>query len=289
MPTLFYNILTMPKQFLTFLQRFLPQHTLSQLMGRLAESHYPWIKDYLINQFSRRYQINLDEALISDPKNYPTFNSFFIRQLKPNARPIAEGDLISPVDGTIAQLGHIHKNQLLQAKQHYFDLETLLGNDTQLAQTFYDGNFATLYLAPHNYHRVHMPIAGKLIKTIYVPGKLFSVNRITSELIPNLYSRNERLICVFETAAGKVAVILVGAMIVGSIQTAWMDQPIRAKQIITQSFSDGMPLTKGAELGYFKVGSTVILLFEKNKIEWLSSITSESQIQLGQLFGKILH
>ena len=181
-----------------------------------------------------------------------------------------------------AQIGNIQKKQLLQAKNFYFDLGTLLGGDTQLADNFHDGTFATIYLAPHNYHRVHMPLDGKLVKTIYVPGKLFSVNRMTSEIIPNLYSRNERLICVFDTTLGPMTIVLVGAMIVGSIQTVWMKNPIRANRIITETFSDGIQLIKGAELGYFKLGSTVILLFGKDKILSQSTLTTTSTLQVGQ-------
>src|SRR5579883_1824280 len=257
-----------------FLQSLLPQHLLSTVAGKIADSRIPWVKNFFIHQFIQHYCINMSEARIEDPEAYPTFNEFFIRQLKPHLRPIAEGQqLASPVDGTIAQIGRIRKNQLLQAKGHYFDLETLLGHHPTLAQTFYDGAFATLYLAPYNYHRVHMPLTGTLREVIYVPGKLFSVNRMTSELVPQLYSRNERLICIFNTAIGQMAVILVGALIVGSTQTAWGSRSLP---------SAPLQLSKGTELGYFKLGSTVILLCEKDKIEWNPQLTMNSTLQLGQ-------
>ncbi|RDI42412.1 archaetidylserine decarboxylase [Aquicella lusitana] len=282
-------IFIMFNQLFAYSQYLLPQHLLSALAGRLAESRSPRLKNSLIRFFIHRYKVDLSEAISENLDDYPTFNSFFIRQLKPGIRPLALAPeaVISPVDGRVAALGKINQNQLLQAKKHYYNLETLLGNDKELATLFSDGDFATLYLAPQNYHRVHMPLSGTLTKSIYVPGKLFSVNRITSELIPNLYSRNERLISLFDTEAGKMAMILVGAMIVGSIQTVWMTQPIRSHQMITETFTNGLTLQKSAELGYFKMGSTVILLFEKNKVTWSPSFKTNSAIHFGQFLGKI--
>src|SRR5579862_5099450 len=199
------------------LQNLIPQHLLSRLSGQIAESRHPWLKNKLISYFMKHYHINMHEAIRENPQDYLSFNDFFIRQLKPNLRPICPGEnaIASPVDCCIAQIGQAKSNQLLQAKDFYFDLENLLGKDVALAKKFYDANFATLYLAPSNYHRVHMPLTGTLVKSIYVPGKLFSVNRMTSELVPHLYSRNERLITVFETETGPMAIILVGALIVG--------------------------------------------------------------------------
>src|SRR3990167_2915571 len=271
------------KKLLTYSQYVLPTHFLSYLMGKLADAPHPALKNWMIKNFIKRYRVNLNEAIIKNPLDYPTFNSFFIRQLAPTFRPIAEAEnsIVSPVDGTIAQIGKIHQGQLLQAKEMYFSLSTLL-NDTSLASLFHEGAYATFYLAPHNYHRVHMPLRGQLEKTIYLPGKLFSVNRMTSDLIPALYSRNERLITLFNTSAGKMAIILVGAMIVGSIQTVWMQQPIREKQPAVQHFSNHVILNKGQELGFFKLGSTVILLFEKDKIRSDETFKTHSPI----IFGK---
>ncbi|HEX4044613.1 MAG TPA: archaetidylserine decarboxylase [Gammaproteobacteria bacterium] len=279
----------MKNQLFIYLQYCLPQHLLSHCLGWLAESRVPWLKNFLIINFIKLYHIDLNEAEITDPKAYLSFNQFFTRQLKLTQRPIAsEPDgIVSPVDGTIAQIGRIHKNQLLQAKQCYFDLESLFAGDTALASDFQDGAFTTIYLAPNNYHRVHMPVAGQLIKTVYVPGKLFSVNRITTELLPQLYSRNERLITVFNTPMGPMAVILVGALIVGSIQTVWMKQPIRDNH--TSTAPDNLMLAKGAELGHFKMGSTVLLLFGKDKIQWLEQMQSNKPIRLGELLGKGEH
>lgn len=279
----------MLKQAFAYIQYVLPQHLLTNLVGWLANLRVVWFKNLLINQFIKLYHVDMQEAAIENPEAYPDFNSFFIRKLKLNARPIAldAKALASPADGKVAMMGEIQKNQLLQAKGMYFDLETLLANDTELASTYYDGAFTTIYLAPNNYHRVHMPFTGKLRKTIYVPGKLFSVNRMTSELIPHLYSRNERLICIFDTEIGPMTMIMVGAMIVGGIQMDWMHQPIRTNKIVIETFTDDKEIKKGDEAGYFKMGSTVIILLPKNTIEW-GDITSNQPVKVGQFLGKIL-
>lgn len=271
----------------TYAQYCMPQQLLTLLMGKLAEIRNPRFKRWMIQRFIQTYKVDMSLALEENIENYPTFNDFFIRQLKPELRPITpERDAIaSPVDGTIAQIGYIKHNQLLQVKEFYFDLETLVGQDSSLAQTFYDGSFVTLYLAPHDYHRVHMPIQGSLEKTIYVPGKLFSVNRISSELIPNLYSRNERLISVFATQAGPMAVIMVGAMIVGSISTAWEQKIKRDQKGRVQTFDHPITLDKGEEIGYFSLGSTVILLFAKDRIKWAPHLKPATPIQFGQFLG----
>lgn len=272
------------------LQSLLPQHLISQCAGKLAESPHPLLKNWLIKLFIKHYQVDLSEALLEKPESYLSFNEFFTRQLKPNVRTISPGvnDIVSPVDGAIAQIGQANKDQLLQAKNFYFDLKSLLANDEVLANNFHDGLFATLYLAPHNYHRVHMPLDGHLVKTIYVPGKLFSVNGMTANSIPNLYSRNERLICIFETRAGLVALIFVGAIIVGSIKPVWLDEPQRNKNVMIQEFAQPIKFTKGEELGYFKLGSTVILLFIKNKIKWSTNSKPENLVQIGELLGSIV-
>lgn len=278
----------MKNRLFLLLQYLLPQQWLSQAMGRLADSRCPKLKNFLINRFQKRYKVDMSEAKLTQLTDYPSFNSFFIRELKTGSRPIAAGEdaIISPADGTIAQIGNIHHDQLLQAKGVNFTLSGLLGGETAESQHFINGRFATLYLAPHNYHRVHMPLTGKLLKTIYVPGKLFSVNAITSATIPNLYARNERLIAFFETAAGPMAVVMVGAMIVGSIQMAWLPQPIKDKKLIITPYQDGTVLTKGEELGYFKLGSTVILLFG-NQVNWEKAALPNTTIKVGQLLGKI--
>lgn len=268
------------------LQQLSPQQSLTQLFGALANASHPSLKRFLIRSFMQHYSIDLQEALITDPDQYATFNAFFTRQLQPNARIIddAANTIISPVDGKIAQIGDIVAGKMIQAKQFDFDLISLL-TDATLANYFVNGKFATLYLAPHNYHRVHMPLAGKLIKTIYVPGKLFSVNLRTASLIPDLYSRNERLICIFETAIGQMAVILVGAMIVGNIQTVWTTTPTVTKTIRHEYFSGNVSLKKGEELGYFQLGSTVILLFADQTINWEKFLSVETIIRMGECIG----
>ena len=272
-----------------YLQYALPQHAISGLAGQLANARTPWLKNFLIRKFIHAYHVDMSEAAEENPEKYQSFNEFFIRELKPGIRPVLQdtNDIACPVDGTVAQIGKIQRDQLLQAKQSYFDLSTLFGGDTTLSQQFIDGSFATLYLAPHNYHRIHMPVAGKLTHTIYVPGKLFSVNRMTSQIIPNLYARNERLICCFDTEVGPMAVILIGALIVGSMQTVWMQQPVRHKNILSEPFSSTLCLSKNAQLGYFKLGSTVIILFRKDKIDWSKSLQSEYNIKVGMSLGKM--
>lgn len=271
------------------LQKILPQHLITNIMGWLANIRTPWMKNWMIKRFIKKYHVDMTAAVVEDPEAYPDFNHFFIRHLKPELRPIANGDkeIASPVDGAIAQIGKISKNQLLQAKKYYFDLESLLGGDTELARQFYDGSFTTLYLAPRDYHRIHMPLSGKLVKSTYIPGKLFSVNRMTSELIPDLYSRNERLVTVFDTAAGPMAVILVGAIIVGSIQTVYMDEPARSQKIQTTVADKEVYLQTGAELGHFKLGSTVILLFGKDRMSWAPSLHTDTIVKFGQILGNI--
>ncbi|HVE44329.1 MAG TPA: archaetidylserine decarboxylase [Gammaproteobacteria bacterium] len=275
------------KSLFPYLQYFLPKHALSVCAGKLAQTRVPALKNTLIEKFIRSYGVNMKEALIEDPTYYENFNAFFIRHLKPALRPIApeQESIASPVDGTIAEIGRIHQdNRLLQAKGFYYDLTSLLGGDTALAALFKGGDFATFYLAPHNYHRVHMPLAGELKQSLFVPGRLFSVNHMTSQMIPQLYSRNERLITLFDTAAGPMALIFVGALIVGSIQTTWMDQPCRSNKIQYYQH-DRLSLAKGAEVGYFRLGSTVIALFAKDRVSWGHDHKAGSIVNFGQKIG----
>lgn len=280
----------MLKKITTYLQYVMPQHLMTNLAGCLATIRTPGIKNWMIRKFILDYQIDITDAAPSDMNAYACFSDFFIRQLRPGLRPVSHepNSIASPADGTIAQAGIINENQLLQAKGIYFTLEGLLGNDINAVSAFKNGSYATIYLAPHNYHRVHMPVTGQLIKTIYVPGKLFSVNKMTSSLIPNLYARNERLVCLFDTEAGPMAVILVGAMIVGSIKTVWMDAPVRGKQIMTSTPDRAISLNKGDELGHFTLGSTVILLFGQDKVNWLSDLESGKNLNYGENIGSIL-
>lgn len=273
-----------------YLQYMLPQHGLSRLAGHLAQSRLPWLKNWLIQRFIKQYQIDMSQALISDPAAYVSFNDFFTRQLKPGLRPPATGncDILSPADGTVAAAGKIAHDTLVQAKGMYYSLASLTGDDPALYQAFIDGHYATVYLAPHNYHRVHMPITGQLQKTLYLPGNLFSVNKITSSIIPTLFARNERLICLFSTEAGPMAVILVGALIVGSIQTVWMDTPIRSHGLQSTDYPNGPLLKKGEELGHFQLGSTVILLFSQGSAAWSPTLLPGASLEYGQQIGNII-
>jgi len=274
---------------LSKLQRFLPQHYLSSFAGLLANCKIRWLKNRLIQYFVWRYPINLTEAVNPHPYEYACFNDFFTRALKPESRPIAKGihDLVSPVDGQISQLGTILQGKIFQAKEHHFTAEELLGGDTTLAEPFVNGSFLTVYLAPKDYHRVHMPIDGALTQVIYVPGSLYSVNSKTTLCTPNLFARNERVIAIFNTSIGRVAVVLVGAMIVGSIEmiSTGTITPPRCKSIQTWQLDHPIYLKRGEELGRFKLGSTVIVLFEADKVTWDPPFAATELVQFGQRLG----
>lgn len=265
------------KPFAIFMQHLLPQHGLSRLAGWLARNRWPWLKKILIHYFIHRYDVDFQAAQIENPHDYPSFNALFTRHLKPELRPIASGlnQIACPVDGCISQLGDIKANNLFQAKGFYFDLAALLGSEKN-AVLFFEGRFITFYLAPKDYHRVHMPLTGTLIHTHYIPGKLFSVNQQTTCHIENLFSQNERLICLFDTTAGPMAMILVGAMLVGSIKTVWKEN------------EKNISIEKGAELGHFEMGSTVIFLLAKNRATWSSELKENSNVLMGQSIGTLL-
>ena len=238
----------------------------------------------MITWFVKRYLVDMSSAIETNPLHYANFNDFFTRALKPNARPlvIAENAIACPVDGYVSQIGLIRDGRIFQAKGFDFELQVLLGNDSKLTQEFQNGNFATLYLAPKNYHRIHMPLTGTLQQMIYVPGQLFSVNQQTVQHVPRLFARNERVITVFQTDIGLMAVILVGAMVVASIETVWAGEvaPTRTRKIQQWQYpNSAIILERGAELGRFKMGSTVIVLFQPNRIIWSPEISPESEIR----------
>lgn len=279
-------------QLFAFAQYITPQKALSRFVGRIAECTNKQVKNTFIGQFVKKYQVDMSEAIQEDPFSYRNFNDFFTRAIKPEMRPIAPGENIiaCPADGAISQLGDIEYGTIYQAKNHHYSLTELLGGDAELSNQFLGGKFATVYLSPRDYHRVHMPLDGKLIKTIHVPGKLFSVNKVTAEQIPNVFARNERTVCIFETNAGPMAVILVGAMIVASIETVWTGQVTPfSKQVQTWDHQKlaNIQLKKGEEMGRFKLGSTAIVLFGKDAAEWEKHLTAESPTQMGMAFGKI--
>lgn len=267
-----------------FIQHLIPQHSLSRLVGWFASTKIEWIKTLFITKFAAKYDVNMDEALNSDLSSYASFNDFFTRELKDGARPIADNALVSPADGAVSQLGKIELGRCFQAKGRDFGVTELLGGDSDRAQPFLNGDFTTIYLSPKDYHRVHMPCAGTLKETVYVPGDLFSVNPTTAQGVDGLFARNERLVCMFETEYGPMAMVLVGAMIVAGIETVWSGQvcPL-PKEAQVQDFSQGeIKLGKGDEMGRFKLGSTVILCFPENCIDFLDEIKAETPLTMGQ-------
>ena len=282
------------KLFFVIVQYLVPQHLLSRLIGKLADCETLWFKNAFIDWFIKRYRVNMSEAADPEYRNYPNFNAFFTRALKDGARPIVEGDntIALPADGAISQLGDIENGRIFQAKGHHFSLTELLGGDVDMAEPFQNGKFATVYLSPKDYHRVHMPLTGTLKSMTYVPGDLFSVGDITADNVPNLFARNERAVCMFETERGPMAVVLVGAMIVAGIETVWSGQitPVK-REVRTTHYpqqNETLTLEKGAELGRFKLGSTAIVLFPENTVEWDEALEAGSPTLMGELMGTLL-
>ncbi len=274
-------------------QYLTPQHALSRVAGLIADSRYEPLKNAFIRWFIQRYQVNMDEALLPNAEDYPTFNHFFTRALKPDARTFVSGpnELACPVDGAISQLGQIEQGRIFQAKGHHFDLQELLGGDPANAALFEGGQFATIYLSPKDYHRIHMPVSGTLRTMVHVPGDLFSVNPVTAENVPNLFARNERVVAIFDTELGPMAMVLVGAMIVASIETVWAGQIApRRRQVSTTHYGERatqqVRLEQGAEMGRFKLGSTVVMLFPKGSMNWADDLTAGGGVRLGQLLGQ---
>jgi len=270
------------------LQYILPKRLLSRVIYAVARSEVRWIRNTFLRIFLSVYRLNMAEAVQPDPFAYRSFNDFFTRALRPGVRPIAaESDaIVSPVDGTVSQCGAIEGDLLIQAKGQNYSLQELLGSDAEAVATYRDGSFVCIYLAPYNYHRIHMPCAGTARDNVYVPGELFSVNAATARAVPRVFARNERLICDFTTPLGRMAVILVGALFVGSIETVHcgeVNPPPRARKAPTRIATGlGRQFAKGEELGRFNMGSTVILLFERNRVAWESTLVPESTVQLGR-------
>jgi len=262
-------------------QYVLPKRFLSYLVGKLARCRIVWLKNLLIDLFIKKYAISMHDAVEQNPHNYPYLESFFIRHFQPGARPFAarNNTISSPADGKISQFGKIIEGCIIQAKGRKFSALELLGGMNDMAEDFVDGDFATIYLAPSNYHHVYMPIDGTLHAMRHIPGKLFSVNNCTAKNVPNLFARNERLVLVFQTSIGRVALILVGAMIVSSIYTSWANQD-----------SQSIYLKRGEEVGYFTFGSTVIMLLPKNAVNWNKKrMQKDQEILTGQTIGTIIH
>lgn len=274
----------MNKKLFIISQYIIPQHGLSRLVGWFASTKIEWIKNLFIKNFAKKFDVNMSEAKVEDLEAFACFNDFFTRELKDGARPIADSPLVSPADGAVSQLGKIELGRVFQAKGRDFSVTELLGGDAERAVPFMNGDFATIYLSPKDYHRVHMPCKGTLKETIYVPGDLFSVNPTTAENVDGLFARNERLVCMFETEHGPMAMVLVGAMIVAGIETVWSGQvcPL-PKQAQVQKYDGGeIVLEKGDEMGRFKLGSTVVLCFPPDAIAFKEEIKAQSPLQMGQ-------
>ncbi|WP_120716714.1 archaetidylserine decarboxylase [Tsuneonella amylolytica] len=268
-------------------QHLVPQHALSKLAGRFADSRNPLVRDTLIRRFAAAYDVDMAEAerpLVA----YETFNDFFTRALRPGARPLVDAQrfVLSPADGAVSQIGPIAGGRIVQAKARDYTVAELLGGDTEDASRFEGGRFATIYLSPKDYHRVHMPAAGTLKRTVYVPGDLFSVNGVTAEGVDRLFARNERLACRFEGDLGSFASVMVGAMIVAGIATVWGGrvQP-HGREVVGAEIPEGRDFAAGDEMGRFYLGSTVVLLFEPGRIEWLDDLGPGSTVRMGQAIG----
>lgn len=273
-------------------QYLLPHHLLSRLIGYVAQCRIEWIKNPLIKWFAKQYQVDMSQAQVEDLTAYAHFNDFFTRALKPDARPLdaTAGAVLCPADGAISQLGKIEMGRIFQAKGHSFSLVELLGGDAERAAPFMGGEFATVYLSPKDYHRVHMPVTGTLREMVYVPGRLFSVNQTTAQNVPELFARNERVVCLFDTERGPMAVVLVGAMIVASIETVWAGLVTPPKRELKTTRYDEVARTPvtlqaGAEMGRFKLGSTAIVLFGADQVQWAQELGEGSAVQMGQRLG----
>lgn len=276
-------------------QYIFPQLPVTRAAGWLAEKKWGAVTHFIIKLFAQKYNINLTEAKKSHPSDYATFNEFFIRPLKDGVRPIVEDEktLCLPADGKVSESGAIDDNLLLQAKGHFFTLETLLANDEEMAAQFKNGTFITTYLSPSDYHRVHMPCDATLKKMIYVPGELFSVNPFLAQHVPNLFARNERVICEFETEFGPMVQILVGATITASMSTIWAGiiNPPRTKDVVVYNYETtgekAVQLKKGQEMGAFRLGSTVVNLFAKDAITLDERLSAGAVTRMGEALGKI--
>ena len=270
------------------LQYLLPKQLLTEFAGKVASRRGIWVPS-LINWFIGRYQVNMMEAANTDSHSYATFNDFFTRALKPGARPLSSSAFVCPVDGAISQFGAIEHDLLFQAKGHTYSTTALVGGDVQLAAQFTEGSFATIYLSPKDYHRIHMPCDGRLLRMIYVPGELFSVNPVTARGVPGLFARNERVVCVFDSDYGQFVLTLVGATIVGSMATVWhgVINPPRSRDIRQWQYADQqINLKKGDEMGRFLLGSTVVLLFKKNMLQFNAQWTAAMPVRMGEAMSE---
>lgn len=272
-------------------QTLLPQHALSKFVSKFTHCENVTLKNFLITQIATRYGVNWDESITQDVNAFKSFNHFFTRELKPGVRPLTtgQGAIASPADGVVSQAGKIENGDIFQAKGKRFTVTELLGGDTNLAKEFNDGQFATIYLSPKDYHRLHQPISGTLREMIHVPGKLFSVNGATTQAVDGLFAKNERVVAIFDTPNGKMALVLVGAIFVSSIETVWhgVVTPPTSKTIRRWTYDDNAPkLTIGEEIGRFNMGSTIIVLFEKDTMSWNADFIAGKSVNVGEKIGQ---
>lgn len=275
-------------------QYLLPGHLISRITYAITRVRNPRFKNAFTGWFVRTFKVDLNEAQISDPHGYEHFNAFFTRALKPGLRPIVSGqfDIACPVDGTVSQAGTIHDGRIFQAKGHSYSLTELLGGSTKRAAPFLEGTFATLYLSPRDYHRIHMPLGGQLREMVHVPGRLFSVNTSTVKVIPGVFARNERVVSIFDTAFGPMALVNVGAINVGSIETVWAGEitPPAGRVVRFWHYpaagEGAVSLERGAEMGRFNMGSTVIVLFARDAIEWATTLHAGTPVRMGELLAR---
>ena len=276
------------------LQHLLPQHGISRLVLAATRSRVPALKNALIRLFVRGFNPDMSDAVVREPTAYPSFNDFFTRALRPEARPVdsAPDAIISPVDGTVSEAGPLTADRILQAKGHHYTLRALLAGNRAWERTFEGGSFATIYLAPYNYHRIHMALDGELRESFYVPGRLFSVNRTTATLVPGLFSRNERVFCGFDFGGVPWGIVLVGALNVGSMATVWHGDvtPRRHREVTALPVTDVLAptsLAKGAEMARFNMGSTIILLLPRGAAEWRAALLAGQVLRMGERIGTL--
>ena len=269
----------------------LPHHLISRIALRLAHAETPWLRNLLVTAYTWKFPLQMQEALDPSISAYRSLNALFTRALRPDARPIDPGPgVVAPADGRISACGPIKHDSLLQAKGFHYDLNSLFGGFKDLAQTFHNGDFATIYLSPRDYHRMHMPCAGQLTDMIYIPGRLFSVSPATTKTIPRIFTRNERLVCLFDSEAGRLGVVFVGAINVAAMETVWagLITPPRGKKAIHTRYDPAVILQRGMEIGRFNMGSTVIVLTEQGRIDF-NKLKKEQKVLVGQPLGAITH
>lgn len=289
--TKYYPYMTLKNTVVSLSQTLLPHHALSVLVSKFTHSRHVAWKNFLIRQIISQYGVNMTESLVQDIAQFESFNDFFTRQLQPHIRPLtaAIGAIASPADGVVSQAGTICQGDIFQAKGKSFTAAQLLG-DTQRAEKFHDGHFATIYLSPKDYHRLHMPMTGTLREMVHIPGRLFSVNTATTEAVSALFARNERVVAIFDTEVGQMALVLVGAIFVSSIETVWhgVVTPPTIKSARTWHYENTPPtLQQGEEMGRFNMGSTIIVLFEKDKMAWNTDFAAGCAVRVGEKIGQI--